>query len=94
MRSWAGRHHEVGENLGAQEVRCGIIATWCNTTPSLKSEIGSGVRRLSSARADLNKKGARAFVVPRGLRRSVELVGVELMIREAAIREEARYDGK
>jgi transposase len=48
---------------------------------------------IQRAREEL-KKGAKAFVVPRGLRRFVELVGGELVLKEAAIRDEARYDGK
>ena len=41
----------------------------------------------------MKKKGAKAFVVRRGLRRFVELVRGELVWKEVAIREEARYDG-
>lgn len=49
---------------------------------------------IERARESLEKKGAKAFIMPRGLRRFVELVGGELALKEAAIREEARYDGK
>src|SRR3989304_6264849 len=49
---------------------------------------------VQRAREDLKKKGVQAFAVPRGLKRFVELVGGELSLKEAAIREEARYDGK
>ncbi len=42
----------------------------------------------------LSKKGDKAFIMPRGLWRFVELKGGELLLREAMIQEEARYDGK
>lgn len=42
----------------------------------------------------LEEKGPQAFLMPRGLRRYVELVGGELALKEEAVREEAHYDGK
>jgi len=48
---------------------------------------------IERARQDLKRQGPQAFVMPRGLRRFVKLVGAELVLNEAAVQEEARYDG-
>ena len=49
---------------------------------------------ITEARRKLAREGAKGFVVPRGLRRFVEVRELELVLKEAAIKEEARYDGK
>ena len=93
--SRAGRYHEVAENLHVKEVWVGDHRyVVCHNTESEERDRKRREEIIERARTDLKKKGAKAFVMPRGLRRFVQLVGGELMIREAAIREEARYDGK
>ena len=66
----------------------------CHNTESEKRDRKRREEIIERARADIMKKGAQAFIMPRGLRRFVELTGGELVLKEAAIREEARYDGK
>ena len=93
--SRAGRYHKVADNLEAKEV-------WVDRRRYVvchngEAEVRDRKRReeiVQRAREDLKKKGVQAFAVPRGLKRFVELVGGELSLKEAAIREEARYDGK
>jgi len=93
--SRAGRYHEVAENLWVKEVRVGDHRyVVCHNTESEERDRKRREEIIERARADLKKKSAKAFVMPRGLRRFVELVGGELMIREAILSEEARYDGK
>jgi len=93
--SRAGRYHEVAENLQVKEVWVGDHRyVVCHNTESEERDRKRREEIIERARADLKKKGAKAFVMPRGLRRFVELVGGELMIREAIVSEEARYDGK
>jgi transposase len=93
--SRAGRYHEVAENLRVKEVRVGDHRyVVCHNNESEERDRKRREEIIERARADLKKKGAKAFVMPRGLRRFVELVGGELMIREAIVSEEARYDGK
>jgi hypothetical protein len=85
----------VAENLETKEVWVGDHRyVVCHNTESEERDRQRREESIERARVDLMKKGAKAFVVPRGLRRFVKLVGGELMIREAVIREEARYDGK
>ena len=93
--SRAGRYHRVADNLEAKEV-------WVDRRRYVVCHNGEAEERdrkrreeiVQRAREDLKKKGVQAFAVPRGLKRFVELVGGELSLKEAAIREEARYDGK
>jgi len=93
--SRAGRYHEVAENLQVKEVWVGDHRyVVCHNNESEERDRKRREEIIERARADLKKKGAKAFVMPRGLRRFVELVGGELTIREAIVREEARYDGK
>jgi transposase len=93
--SRAGRYHEVAENLRAKEVWVGDHRyVVCHNTESEKRDRKRREEIIERARADIMKKGAQAFIMPRGLRRFVKLVGGELTIRKAVIREEARYDGK
>jgi len=93
--SRAGRYHGVAENLKVKEVWVGDRRyVVCHNSESEERDRKRREEIIERARADLKKKGAKAFVLPRGLRRFVELVGGELKIREAVIREESRYDGK
>jgi len=93
--SRAGRYHKVADNLWVKEV-------WVNghryvVCYNPEEEGWDRQRRqeiIDRARQDLEKKGPQAFLVPRGLRRFVEVVGGELVLKETAIREEARYDGR
>jgi transposase len=93
--SRAGRYHKVGENLWVKEV--GVNGHHYVVCYNPEEEERDRQRRqeiIDRARQDLEKKGPQAFLVPRGLRRFVELRGGELVLKEASIREEARYDGK
>ena len=93
--SRAGRYHEVADNLEVKEIWVGdrryIV---CHNR---EEEVRDQKRReeiVERMRKDLMKKGPQAFVMPRGIKRFVELKGGELLLKENAIREEARYDGK
>jgi hypothetical protein len=93
--SRAGRYHEVAENLRVKEVGVGDHRyVVCHNTESEERDRKRREEIIQRARSDLEKKGAKAFVMPRGLRRFVELVGGELELKDKVIREEARYDGK
>jgi len=93
--SRAGRYHKVADNLEAKKVRVGDHCyVVCHNSEAEERDRKRREEIIQRTREDLKKKGARAFVVPRGLRRFVELVGGELVLKEAAIEEEARYDGK
>jgi hypothetical protein len=93
--SRAGRYHKVAENLEAKEVWVGDHRyVVCHNTESEERDRKRRDEIIERARADLKKKGAKAFIMPRGLRRFVELTGGELVLKESAIRKEARYDGK
>ncbi len=91
----AGRYHKVTDNLRVKEV-------WANghryvLSHNLEEEEWDRNSReeiIQRVRRDLEKKGPQAFVMPRGLRRFLELRGGELVLKDAAIRDEARYDGK
>jgi len=93
--SRAGRYHQVADNLWVKEVwvqgHCYVVCY------NPEEEVRDQKRReeiVERVREDLKKKGPQAFVMPRGLKRFVKLTGGELMLKEKAIREEARYDGK
>ncbi len=91
----AGRYHRVADNLWVKEVWVnGHRYVVCYNPEEEERDRKRRGEIIERTRDDLNKKGAKAFVMPRGLRRFVELVGGELVIKETAIREEARYDGK
>ena len=93
--SRAGRYHKVADNLEAKEVWVnGHRYVVCHNTEAEERDRKRREEIIEHAREDLSKKGAQAFIMPRGLRRFVELKGGELALREAVIREEARYDGK
>jgi transposase len=93
--SRAGRYREVADNLRVKEVRVGDHRyVVCHNSEAEERDRKRREEIIKQTRENLKKKGVKAFVVPRGVRRFVELVGGELVLKEAAIREEARYDGK
>jgi len=93
--SRAGRYHKVDDNLEVKEVLVnGHRYAVCHNTQAEERDRKRREEIIDRAREDLSKKGAQAFIMPRGLRRFVELKGGELALREAVIRKEARYDGK
>jgi len=91
----AGRYHEVANSLEIKEVWVGerryIV---CHNPQEEERDRKRREEIVERAREELKSKGPKAFVLPRGLKRFVELRGGELVLKEAAIREEARYDGK
>ena len=90
-----GRYHKVKDNLWVKEVMVnGHRYVVCYNPEAEERDRERRQEIIERTRQDLTTKGAKAFVMPRGLRRFVELVGGELVLKEAAIREEARYDGK
>ena len=91
----AGRYHKVADNMEAKEVLVnGHRYVVCHNAEAEERDRKRREEIIERAREDLSKKGAQAFIMPRGLRRFVELKGGELVLREAVIRKEARYDGK
>lgn len=93
--SRAGRYHKVGDNLEVKEVWVkGRRYVVCYNPEEEERDRKRREEIIQRARKDLAKKGPQAFVMPRELRRFVELMGGELVLKEAVIREEARYDGK
>jgi transposase len=91
----AGRYHEIGDNLRVKEVRIGERRyVVCHNPEGQERDLRRREEIIERTRQDLDRKGAKAFVMPRGLKRFVELVGGELLLNEAVVREEARYDGK
>lgn len=93
--SRAGRYHEVADNLKVKEIWVGgrryIV---CYNGEEEERDRKRREEIVEHTREDLKKKGPKAFVMPRGLRRFVELSGGKLTLKEEAVREEARYDGK
>jgi IS4 transposase len=49
---------------------------------------------LDHTRQELATKGPKSLVMPRALRRYIELTGGELKLREKAIKDDALFDGK
>jgi hypothetical protein len=91
----AGRYHQIADNLRVKEVRIGERRyVVCHNPEEEERDRKRREEIIEHTREDLNRKGAKAFVMPRGLRRFVELIGGELVLKEAAVRDEARYDGK
>jgi transposase len=91
----AGRYHEIADNLKVKEVRIGDHRyVVCHNPEEEERDRKRREEIIERTREDLNRKGAKAFIMPRGLRRFVELVSGELVLKEAAVREEVRYDGK
>ncbi len=93
--SRAGRYHEEADNLDVKEVWVGghryVV---CHNSEEQVRDRKRREEIIERAREDLKNKGPQAFVMPRGLRRFVELKGGELAIKEKTIQEESRYDGK
>ena len=91
----AGRYHKVADNLLVKEVRVGqhryIV---CHNPEEEVRDAAVRSEIIARTREDLERKGPQSFVMPRGLRRFVKLVGGELAVNEAAVAQEARYDGK
>jgi len=93
--SRAGRYHKVDDNTKAKEVWVdGHRYVVCHNAESEERDRERRKEIIERAREDLREKGIKAFIMPRGLRRFVELKGGELSLKKAAIRKEARYDGK
>jgi len=93
--SRAGRYHEVGEELRVKEVWVeGHRYVVCHNPQEEERNRGEREEIIAHLRERLAREGPKGLVVPRGLRRFVEVRGLELSVKEAAIREEARYDGK
>lgn len=91
----AGRYHEVTDNLEFKEVRVGEHRYVVCHNP--EEEIRDRLRReeiIEHTRQELKTKGPKAFVMPRAIRRYIELNGGELKLKEKVIKEDARYDGK
>jgi transposase len=90
-----GRYHQVSDHLEVKEVWVGghrYVVCY-----NAEEEIRDRERReqiMKHTRKELEEKGPQAFIMPRGLRRFVELKGGELILKESALRQEARYDGK
>ena len=93
--SRAGRFHKVDDNLEVKKVLVdGRRYVVCHNSEAEERDRGRREAIIEHAREELSKKGAQAFIMPRGLRRFVELKGGELALREAVIRRGARYDGR
>jgi transposase len=91
----AGRYHEVSENLEFKEVRVKEHRYVVCHNP--EEEIRDRLRReeiIEHTRQELRIKGLKAFVMPRAIRRYIELNGGELKLKEKVIKEDARFDGK
>lgn len=93
--SRAGRYREVADNLRVKEVRVGEHRyVVCYNPDAEERDRHRREEIIERARRDLEHKGPRAFIVPAGVKRYLQLRGGELVLREEAIREEARFDGK
>lgn len=91
----AGRYHEVSDNLELKEVKVGDHRYVVCLNPEEK--IRDRLRReeiIEHTRHDLKTKGPKSFIMPRALRRYVELTGGELKLKEKVIKEDALFDGK
>lgn len=91
----AGRYHEIEENLDTKEVWVGehryVICH--NPEEEIRDRLERG-KIIEHTRQQLATKGPKAFIMPRGVRRYVELKGGDLQLKEKVIQEDARYDGK
>jgi transposase len=93
--SRAGRYQEVRENLELKEVYVGEHRYVVCHNP--EEAMRDRLRReeiIEHTRQELASKGPKEFILPQALRRYVELSGGELKLKEKAIAEDARYDGK
>ena len=91
----AGRYQEVSDNLELKEVWVGEHRYVVCHNPD--EEVRDRLRReeiIEHTRQELETKGPKAFLMPRAIRRYVELAGGELKLKEKVIQEDARYDGK
>jgi transposase len=91
----AGRYHEVSPNLETKEVKVGNRRYVICLNPEeevrdrhVREEI------IEHTRHELEARGPKTFVMPRAIRRYVELTGGELKLREKVIQEDALFDGK
>jgi transposase len=91
----AGRYHEVSPNLETKEVKVGDRRYVICLNPEeevrdrhVREEI------IEHTRQELEARGPQTFVMPRAIRRYVELTGGELKLREKVIQEDALFDGK
>jgi len=92
----AGRYHEVSPNLDIKEVKMGAHRYVVCLNPEeevrdrrVREEIIEHTRQqLQQAR------GPKSFVMPRAIRRYIELTGGELKLKEKVIKEDALFDGK
>jgi hypothetical protein len=88
-------YHEVEENLWVKEIWVGehhFIA--CRNPEEEERDRKSREEIVARVWEEISKKGAQAFVVPRGLRRFVKLEVGKITLKEKAIEEEVCYDGK
>ena len=91
----AGRYQEVSHNLEMKEVKVGDHRYVMCLNP--EEEVRDRLEReeiIEHTRQELETKGPKTFVMPRAIRRYVELTGGELKLREKVIQEDALYDGK
>jgi IS4 transposase len=91
----AGRYHEVSPNLEIKEVKVGghRYVVCLNPEEEIRDR---RVREeiIEHTRHELQARGPKTFVMPRAIRRYVELTGGELKIKEKVIQEDALLDGK
>lgn len=93
--SRAGRYHEVSENLRVKEVWvAGRRYVVCHNPQEEERDRKEREEILTHLKRKLAEEGAKGLVVPRGLRRFVEVKGAQIFLKEAIILREARYDGK
>ena len=91
----AGRYHEVSDNLELKEIWVGEHRyVVCHNPEEEIRDRREREKIIEHTRQELEAKGPKAFIMPRGVRRYVELKGGELKLKERVIREDARYDGK
>jgi transposase len=91
----AGRYHEVSDNLELKEIWVGEHRyVVCHNPEEETRDCLEREKIIEHTRRELETKGPKAFIMPRGVRRYVELKGGELKLKERVIREDARYDGK
>jgi len=91
----AGRYHEVNANLELKEIQVGEHRYVLCHNP--QEEVRDRLIReeiIEHTRQELKTRGPKSFIMPRGVRRYVELMGGELRLKEKVIQEDARYDGK
>jgi hypothetical protein len=91
----AGRYHEVTDNLELKEVwvREHRYIVCHNPEEAVRDRL----RReeiIEHTRQELASKGPKEFILPRAIRRYVELKGGELSLKDQAVAEDVRYDGK